>query len=179
MNWSDTVDKNAFVQHVAAVAMKTIGPPLEATIRAARKTDSPIEATFAAWFSLARTRLLADGFSRFAVTLRPQAVVMVENHHYRLDFVVEPMDEWLSDALRAAEIPLRLGVELDGHDFHERTPAQVTARNRRDRHLQQAHWRLLHFSGSELHRNPMIAVVEVLTVGADALDHAKAALLHG
>jgi len=138
-----------------------------------------LEATFAAWFYVGRTKLLADGHSRFDLRLRPQFPVEAEGRHYRLDFALEPMDDWLKGALRDANLGLRVAVELDGHDYHERTPAQVIARNRRDRDLCALHWMVLHVSGSELHQNPFLVVSEVMARAADALDHAKAALLHG
>jgi len=49
----------------------------------------------------------------------------------------------------------------DGHAFHERTTEQVTDRNRRDRDLHAAGWRLLPFSGSEVVNDPARCVVEV------------------
>lgn len=146
---------------------------LDAALREAGRTDSPIEAIFAAVFTIARDHLVTEGLDRFLLALRPQ----FEIEPYRLDFAVEPMDRWLCEALAAAKLQLRVGVELDGHDFHERTAAQVTARDRRDRYLSGLGWRVLHFSGAELHRNPMQPVVEVLVAGADALDAAKSELL--
>jgi len=105
--------------------------------------------------------------------------VDAEGRRYRLDFVLEPMDGWLACALRDAGLALRVGVELDGHDYHERTREQVIARNQRDRDLSALRWKILHFSGAELHENPMRVVVEAMTAAADALDQAKAALAHG
>lgn len=150
---------------------------LENALRAVRRTDSPIEAIFAATFVAARDRMLADGSLRFAVQLEPQAWVTAGGRNYRLDFAIVAMDPWLRGALAAAHLELKVGIELDGHAFHERTPEQVTARNRRDRDLAALKWRVLHFSGSELHHNPMVAVVEALQAGADALDLAKMALV--
>jgi hypothetical protein len=151
----------------------------EVAYRAAQETDSPIEAIFAAWFTATRDRLLSEPHSRFQLALRPQTRVSCPSgHSYRLDFTLAPLDDWLAHALIDAYLELRVGVELDGHEFHERTPVQVTARNQRDRDLAALKWRVLHFSGSELHHNPIVAVVEVLEAGADALDQAKAALLH-
>lgn len=146
--------------------------------RVATQTDSPIEAIFSAWFNASRDHLLSEGCSRFALSIRPQARVDIEGRFYFLDFAVEPQDPWLFEALSSAGIGIRLGIELDGHAFHERTKEQVVDRNRRDRDLLSAGWLILHFSGSELHANPILAVVEVLETGANALDQAKAALLH-
>lgn len=46
-----------------------------------------------------------------------------------------------------------IAVELDGHDFHERTRAQSERDKSRDRALQRAGWLALRFTGSEVHRN--------------------------
>jgi hypothetical protein len=138
----------------------------------------PIEAYFAALFAATRNRLLAEGSARYALTLCPQ--VWVEAPHdrrYRLDFALKPLDEWLARALTDAHLEMRIGLELDGQAFHERTPQQVIVRNQRDRDLAALDWRILHFSGSELHRDAGGVVVEALEAGATALDAAKAALL--
>ena len=62
----------------------------------------------------------------------------------------------------------KIAVEVDGHDFHERTREQVVARNQRDRDLQADGWTVLHFSGSEIHRQPEECVRQVFDVGYTA-----------
>lgn len=181
MEWSDPVARCMFVESEARRALTVVAhsrSDVEDAIRSdAYRTDSPIEAQFATWFSAARGHQLSLGNARFALQLRPQTWVECESGaRYRVDFVMEPMDEWLRAALCRAGLSLRIGIELDGHDFHERTREQVIERNRRDRDLSGMGWRVLHYSGSELRRNPMVAVAEVLTTGADALDTVKAAL---
>jgi hypothetical protein len=176
------VDIDAVAAREAKRAIKATGGGLvvfETATEFARRTESPIEAIFAVWFIAAREHLLVQGNARFQLALRPQTWVACENgERYRLDFSLAPQDPWLAAALTRRFIALRVGVELDGHEFHERTKAQVAARDRRDRDLAALKWRVLHFSGSELRTNPMLAVVEVLEAGAAALDDAKAALLH-
>ena len=56
---------------------------------------------------------------------------------------------------------LPLAVEIDGHTFHEKTLEQVTRRNRRDRDVQIAGYTVMHFSYSELVRDPMACAAEV------------------
>lgn len=183
MNWSNPEARFDFVQGETRRALSVVednrGAVIDEIAGHAYNTDSPIEAQFAAWFESARAHHLALGQMRFALRLRPQAWLDTPNGNYRLDFALEPLDDWLRSALVAEHLELRVGVELDGHDFHEKTREDVIHRNQRDRDLSALKWRVLHFSGSELHRNPMVAVVEVLAAGADALDQAKAALLHG
>lgn len=45
-------------------------------------------------------------------------------------------------------------VELDGHDFHERTPEQAQKDKSRDRDLQRLGWHVLRFTGREVLRGP-------------------------
>ena len=44
-------------------------------------------------------------------------------------------------------------VEADGHDFHERTKEQAQRDRQRDRDMQLMGWRVLRFTGSEIHRD--------------------------
>jgi hypothetical protein len=55
----------------------------------------------------------------------------------------------------------RCVIEIDGHAFHERTPEQVVARNRRDEYLQRAGWSVLHCSSHELLKTPRVAVMRI------------------
>jgi hypothetical protein len=181
MFWDDPVARSRFVACEARRALRVVrenlGAVADAAVCGVARTDSPLEAQFAIWFNCARGHQLSLGNLRFAVALRPQVwIECPSGPRYRLDFAVEPLDEWLRFALLQAGHMLKVGVELDGHDYHERTRDQVISRNRRDRDLAAAGWRVLHFSGSELERNPMLAVAEVLEAAADALDAAKAML---
>lgn len=69
-----------------------------------------------------------------------QFPVCVDEQNFRLDFAF---------FCRSA----KLGIELDGHDFHERTKEQVQKDKSRDRLLQGAGWRVLRFTGSEVWRD--------------------------
>lgn len=48
---------------------------------------------------------------------------------------------------------LRLVVECDGHDFHEKTKEQAAADKARDRYLNDQGYRVLRFTGSEIWNN--------------------------
>lgn len=58
-------------------------------------------------------------------------------------------------------------VELDGHDYHERTKEQVIGRNQRDRDFQDKGYLVLHFSGTELYRDPFGVIGKVGDVAMD------------
>lgn len=56
----------------------------------------------------------------------------------------------------------RLVVECDGHEFHERTKEQAARDRSRDRALQASGHTVMRFTGSELYRDPMGCVLEVM-----------------
>jgi hypothetical protein len=56
---------------------------------------------------------------------------------------------------------VRLGVELDGHDFHERTKEQASRDKRRDRILTAKGWTMLRFTGSDVYRDPAAVLEEI------------------
>ncbi len=58
----------------------------------------------------------------------------------------------------------RVVVELDGHDFHERTPEQAQSDKSRDRELQALGWHVLRFTGREVLRDPFKCTREVLSL---------------
>ena len=55
----------------------------------------------------------------------------------------------------------RIIVELDGHDWHERTPEQAQSDKSRDRELQTLGWHVMRFTGREVLREPQGCLIEV------------------
>lgn len=83
----------------------------------------------------------------------PQFTINGPDKKYRVDFAfLEPA--W-------STVKCRVAVELDGHQFHERTKQQATADKRRDRQLQALGWRVLRFTGSEVWADPSDCVEQV------------------
>lgn len=68
---------------------------------------------------------------------------------YRCDFICS-VRTW--DHKKA---PIRLVVECDGHDFHEKTKEQVARDKQRERYLTSDGCHILRFSGSEIWRDPL------------------------
>jgi very-short-patch-repair endonuclease len=64
---------------------------------------------------------------------------------YRVDFIIEQGwgNEWV-----------RVVVECDGHDFHEKTKEQARRDKARDRYMQTFGLSVLRFTGSEIHGDP-------------------------
>jgi hypothetical protein len=129
--------------------------------RRTRCVESPIEAVFLLWWFV----VISDqpDSDRFKWWLTGQVPIEVGGRKYRLDFEIWPesFDHFKHVRDSGVAIP-RLAVELDGHDFHEKTKEQVTHRNVRDRDLQMAGWQVFHISGSELVRDPETVVQHVL-----------------
>jgi very-short-patch-repair endonuclease len=72
---------------------------------------------------------------------------------YRVDFVFDDLHEGRRRFM---------AVELDGHDWHERTKAQAARDKKRDRALVTAGFRVLRFTGSEIYAAPGECLQEVI-----------------
>lgn len=90
------------------------------------------------------------------------------------DFVVQPQYELSTFRVDVAvrrligqndprAVPV-LVVELDGHEFHERTKEQAQRDKSRDRQLQALGWKVLRFTGTEVYRDPRACALEVVRV---------------
>lgn len=89
--------------------------------------------------------------------LLTQVVVEVGQATYRLDAAV-----LVNGGLG------RIAIELDGHDFHERTKEQARRDRSRDRALTIAGWCVLRFTGSEIYRGAW-ECVDDLELAIDAV----------
>lgn len=67
------------------------------------------------------------------------------------------------EQFRAASPPM-LGVEIDGHVWHEKTKKQVQYHKERERFLIKNGWKLLRFTGSEIYDDPRKYFFEVIDV---------------
>lgn len=137
--------------------------------------ESPLEAIFIVWV-LAVLQVNQGAYRD--ITVKSQQDVEAGGQRYRLDFVVIPTAHILPELLASAGLtwPL-IGVEVDGHEFHEKTKEQVAYRNKRDRDLQAAGWKIFHYSWSEVVRDPASCVHEVLAYGRQAYWTLESALI--
>lgn len=135
--------------------------------------DSPLEAIFWAWWlALGRD----DRYLASIIEFQPQFEVTAAGQDYRLDFCVLPTEDFRDRLAKYGIAWPRIGAEVDGHAFHEKTQEQVAYRNKRDRDLQQAGWRIFHYSWSEVVTNPVLCVSEVAQCGRMAYQSAELAL---
>jgi len=65
---------------------------------------------------------------------------------------------------------VRVAVELDGHEFHQKTKEQVERDHRRSRALAKAGWTVLRYAGSEVWRDAGACALDVAGVVIEAVD---------
>lgn len=96
----------------------------------------------------------------YGVYVTPQAKI----GKYRVDFLVQQNGIGPDEHLRPVI------VELDGHDFHDKSKQQRSYEKARDRALIKAGYRVLHYTGSDIFADPFAVAHEVLVMlGGDAL----------
>lgn len=117
----------------------------------AEKLESPIEARLG-------LHLFGSIHNKTVCSLEPQATF--PGLRYRADFAIsnEGLERHINDPGSIARYfyhgPIRICVECDGHNFHERTKEQAARDKKRDRELTVAGWQVLRFAGSEIWRDP-------------------------
>ncbi|MBI3838162.1 MAG: DUF559 domain-containing protein [Planctomycetia bacterium] len=109
---------------------------------------SPIEQIFLLEWKLQRIE------EKFSVELIPQATVGSRIGSFILDFLVRSKSDDRKN--------VRVGIELDGHEFHEKTKEQATRDKRRDRAITNSGVTVLHFSGSEIVSQTSKCIREVI-----------------
>lgn len=103
------------------------------------EVDSPVEALFSSAFDACRDRLLVP--KKLKITTQKPC------GNYRIDFAVACEMGWLA-------------VEIDGHDFHEKTKAQASSDRARERYLVSKGYTLIRFTGSDVWNNPFLCCSE-------------------
>lgn len=86
------------------------------------------------------------------IYVRPQSKI----EKYRVDFLI------CQEGFGPPEHLLPVIVELDGHDFHDKDKRQRSYEKARDRALVRAGYRVLHFTGSDVVKDPFACAFEAL-----------------
>jgi hypothetical protein len=133
---------------------------------------SPVEQMFLIeWHIRRHWADQSDPSDRF--DLRPQYQNEKLTGKYRLDFSIDFLTGIIncpSDSIyfkreeatvKAVPEPL-LGIEIDGHEWHERTKEQARRDKERERFLVAKGWKILRFTGSEVFKKPGECVTEVV-----------------
>lgn len=107
---------------------------------------SPIEQIFLMEWKAAKLE------EQLSVQMLPQKVIETTEGTFNLDFFVTHVDSTKN---------FRIGVELDGHEFHEKTKHQVSQDKRRERAIVRSGITVMRFSGSEVYRDAQKCVAEI------------------
>jgi very-short-patch-repair endonuclease len=86
------------------------------------------------------------------VYVKPQAAI----GKYRVDFLLS------QHGIAPEDVHGPVIVELDGHDFHDKDKAQRSYEKARDRFLTRERYRVVHFTGSDVVKDPFATAHEVL-----------------
>lgn len=112
--------------------------------------QSPIEQIFKLAYEITCFTKLKS--SANILSIYPQAEIIANGHKYYADFLFDT-DECTFKNPEGIK-PYKLVIECDGHEFHEKTKAQVKKANERDMDLKLADFDVLHFSGSQIYNEP-------------------------
>lgn len=132
-----------------------------------RTIESPLEQIFLIeWKFKEHERCL-----RFPFKLWPQFYSEKLTGKYFIDFLVSffpgASDRFGKDLVYKAEFTPRLGIEIDGHEFHEKTKRQVEYQKGRERFLVSRGWKILRFAGTEIFHDPGKCVDEARCVAEE------------
>lgn len=67
------------------------------------------------------------------------------------------------------ELDLKVAVECDGHDFHEKTKDQAAKDKKRDREFQKLGYVILRYTGSEIVNNPSAIKKDLMNLALTAM----------
>lgn len=113
----------------------------------ANKITSPVEQIFLMEWHFMRVD------DRHQVTIKPQRELTLDGNAYKIDFLVEATDNSAA-----------IAIEIDGHQFHEKTPQQARRDRERERTIVRHGYTIFRFTGSEVFRNPRKCVEEVIAL---------------
>lgn len=90
------------------------------------------------------------------IVINPQEEIECNGKKYRVDFFIGV--KYKNQGLKG------FVVECDGHDFHQKTKAQVERDNERTRDLQACGYEVIRFSGSEIYHKTEQCVKEIVKI---------------
>ncbi len=108
--------------------------------------SSPIEQIFLIQWKYQRVELL------HGLVLQPQARIPTDRGTYTVDFIVS----------QAHGPSARVAIELDGHEFHEKSKGQASRDKQRERAIISTGLPVLRFTGSEVFNNPRRVIGEII-----------------
>lgn len=129
--------------------------------------ESPIEQLFAIALELSGL----TQFNKFnpkidVLTIENQKTIQTKNKNYRSDFYV-------AVSYKKGKVNIKTVnfiIELDGHEFHQKTKEQVERDNQKTRDLQLSGYEVIRFSGSEVYHKPYKCVDTLIEMILSKLD---------
>lgn len=118
---------------------------------------SPIEQMFYFAFSI-----LSCCLKGFNIELAFQTPIKANGNNYRADFLFDTNICANEDGQFDGYNQVKIIIECDGHEFHEKTKEQVAHGNKRDYDLKVAGYDVIHYSGSQIYNEPFKCAKEVL-----------------
>lgn len=183
--WNTGVDPSSARSTVELIAPWMVDPDFARNIL--RHCESPMERLFLLGFMMKGAKcegtkdyvsgleILIDGRG---VALFPQVEVHISEdptHECEYDLCVcpegacacscscdEPFARVDFSIQAGEEGPWRLAVEIDGHDFHERTKEQASSDRARDRLLSRCGYTVVRFTGSDVWSSPLLCAAEIV-----------------
>lgn len=121
------------------------------------RCKSPMEELFNAAFNVVSyDEEFVDPIDEGKFFLIPQYEVKCNDKKYIADFLV-------AYSCNGGFESTNVLVEIDGHDFHEKTKEQVTHDNEREYDLKMQGYDVLRFSGSQVYNSPCNCAYKTLT----------------
>lgn len=121
---------------------------------------SPIEQLFD--FAFRIVNFMHEGHNDSPeIELTPQYKIKANGKKYYADFFYDSDYPNTEYGKYKGKNHLKLIIECDGHDFHEKTKEQVAHDNERDFNLKVSGYDILHYSGSQIHNDPLGCAFEV------------------
>jgi very-short-patch-repair endonuclease len=109
---------------------------------------SPIEQIFLMEWKYSKAE------ERFNVKIIPREKINTTGGTFEIDFLIKSSDD---------QTKLKLAIELDGHEFHEKTKEQVIKDKRKERAIISSGFPILRFSGAEIVRNVRACIEEIIS----------------
>ena len=97
---------------------------------------------------------LSDVEAHHRLSLEPQAPVEVSDGTFFIDFLVR-------SAIDDSE-EIRVAIELDSYEFHERSVEQATRDKKRERRIVESGIPVLRFTGSEILRDAQSCIAKIV-----------------
>lgn len=88
-----------------------------------------------------------------------QEIIEIGSKKYRPDFIL-----YVGEFVYELNECSKFVIECDGHEFHEKSKKQVARDKRRDRDLTAAGFHIIHFTGSEIWKDPSKCALEAISI---------------